>query len=103
MRIKLALLATVLGSTIASAAFAMPANSLSSRDGVASLARVVCNEYGRCWERADDNPGAAILGGVVRRMEGRSVERPDRDRDRRGWDRDRRGDGYDRRRRHDDD
>lgn len=103
--IKLALLTTAFGCAIAPAAFAMPVNSLLPSDAAASLARVVCNENGRCWERGDDNPGAAILGGVVRGMEGRSLDRDggDERRRRRGWDGDRRGEGYDRRWRHDDD
>jgi hypothetical protein len=64
---------------------------------------MVCNEYGRCWNQAD-NPGEAIARGVVRGLEGRSVEpRRDWDHDRglhRGWDR---GRGYGDRRRWDDD
>ena len=56
--------------------------------------RMVCNEYGRCWERAD-NPGEAIARGVLGAMDGRSGYRHDRDdyryrghRGRRHWDED---------------
>ena len=103
MKIKLAILTAGLGCTLAGAAFAMPV----ARPGAPSTAmpvRMICNEYGRCWDRAD-NPGEAIARGVVRGIEGRSAYRGDRDFDHdrglhRGWDRDR---GYGYRHRWDDD
>lgn len=99
MNIKLAILTAGFGCTFAASAFAMPIAAPSTSTAVTPV-RMVCNDYGRCWQR-DDNPGAAIARGVMRGIEGRSVRR-DWDRDRgyhRGWDRDR---GYGRRW-HDDD
>jgi hypothetical protein len=90
MRIKLAVLTAALSCTLAAGAFAMPMHGLSATDSAATPARMVCNEYGRCWDRGD-NPGEAIARGVMRGVEGRSVDR-DYDHDRgyhRGWDRDR--------------
>jgi hypothetical protein len=99
MNIKLAVFSAGLGCALSAGAFAMPLAQPAST--AATPARVICNEYGRCWDRPD-NPGEAIARGVVRGFEGRSVEpRRDWDGDRgyhRGWDRDR-----DRRRWHDDD
>jgi hypothetical protein len=103
MKIKLAVLTAGLGCALSASAFAMPM-ATPSTGTAATPVRMVCNEYGRCWNQAD-NPGEAIARGVVRGLEGRSVE-PRRDWDgdrgyRRGWDRDRdRGYG---RRWHDDD
>jgi hypothetical protein len=99
MKIKLAVLTAGLGCTLAGAAFAMPM-AAPSAGTTATPVRMICNEYGRCWDRAD-NPGEAI----VRGLEGRSVYRGDRDFDHdrglhRGWDRDR---GYGNRHRWDDD
>jgi hypothetical protein len=103
MNIKLAVFTAGLGCTLAGAAFGMPA-AAPSADTTATPVRMVCNEYGRCFDRAD-NPGEAIARGVVRGLEGRSVYRRDRDFDHdrglhRGWDRDR---GYGYRHRWDDD
>ncbi|MBV8849781.1 MAG: hypothetical protein JOZ16_09395 [Methylobacteriaceae bacterium] len=103
MNIKLAVLTAGFGCTLAGAAFAMPM-ATPSADTAATPVRMICNEYGRCWDRAD-NPGEAIARGVVRGLEGRSVYRGDRDFDHdrglhRGWDRDR---GYGSRHRWDDD
>jgi|tagenome__1003787_1003787.scaffolds.fasta_scaffold14099985_1 hypothetical protein len=103
MDIKLAVLTAGLGCTLAGAAFALPM-AMPSADITATPARMICNEYGRCWDRAD-NPGEAIARGVVRGLEGRSVYRGDRDFDHdrglhRGWDRDR---SYGYRHRSDDD
>jgi hypothetical protein len=102
MNIKLAVLTAGFGCTLAGGAFAMPMARPATATEAAPV-RMICNEYGRCWDRAD-NPGEAIARGVMRGVEGRSVYRRDWDGDRglhRGWDRDR---GYgDRRRWHDDD
>ena len=102
MNIKLAVLTAGLGCTLAGGAFAMPMARPATATEAAPV-RMICNEYGRCRDRAD-NPGEAIARGVMRGVEGRSVYRRDWDGDRglhRGWDRDR---GYgDRRRWHDDD
>jgi hypothetical protein len=103
MNIKLAVLTAGLGCTLAAGAFAMPL-ARPATDSTATPVRMICNEYGRCWDRAD-NPGEAIARGVVRGLEGRSVYRRDRDFDHdrglhRGWDRDR---GYGYRHRWDDD
>jgi hypothetical protein len=80
-----------LGCALSANAFAMPM-AAPSNDPAATPVRMVCNENGRCWNQAD-NPGEAIARGVVRGLEGRSVERRrDWDGDRgyhRGWDRDR--------------
>ena len=91
MKMKLATLAG-LGCILSAGAFAMPAATPQS-PAAATPVRMICNEYGRCWDRAD-NPGEAIARGVIRGLEGRSVYRGDRDWDRdrglhRGWDRDR--------------
>ncbi len=103
MKMKLAGLAAGFGCVLSAGAFAMP---VSTPHSAATLtpARMICNEYGRCWDRAD-NPGEAIARGVIRGLEGRSVYRGDRDWDHdrglhRGWDRDR---GYGYRHRWDDD
>ncbi|MEA2857204.1 MAG: hypothetical protein QOH98_1525 [Methylobacteriaceae bacterium] len=102
MNIKLAVLSAGLGCALSTGAFAMPM-ATPATDTAATSVRMICNEYGRCWDRAD-NPGEAIARGVMRGVEGRSVYRGDWDHDRglhRGWDRDR---GYgDRRRWRDDD
>jgi hypothetical protein len=102
MSIKLAVLTAGLGCALSASAFAMPI-AVPSNDTAATPVRMVCNENGRCWNQAD-NPGEAIARGVVRGLEGRSVERRrDWDGDRgyhRGWDGDR---GHDRRRWRDDD
>jgi hypothetical protein len=101
MNLKLAVLSTGFGCVLSVGAFAMPM-AVPSTDNAATPVRMVCNEYGRCFDRAD-NPGEAIARGVMRRIEGRSVYRRDLDHDRglhRGWDRDR---GYGDRRRWDDD
>ena len=95
MNTKLAILTTALGCVFAFGASAMPMNPHSPGKDAATQARMVCNENGRCWDKAD-NPGAAILGGAIRGLEGRSVEPRGRERDRdyrRGWDGNRRGDG----------
>jgi hypothetical protein len=101
MNIKLAVLSTGFGCVLSASAFAMPV-AAPSTDTMATPVRMVCNEYGRCWDRAD-NPGEAIARGVMGGIEGRSVHRRGWDGDRglhRGWDRDR---GYGDRRRWDDD
>ena len=102
MNIKLAVLTTGLGCALSASAVAMPM-ATPSTDTMATPVRTVCNEYGRCWNQAD-NPGEAIARGVMRGIEGRSVERRgdwDGDRGYRRGDRDRdRGYG---RRWHDDD
>jgi hypothetical protein len=95
MNTRLAILITALGCALASGAFAMPMNSPLPREDVATPSRMVCNEEGRCWNRAE-NPAAQILGGAIRGIEGRSVEPRGRQRDRnygRQWDGDRRGEG----------
>jgi hypothetical protein len=102
MNIKLAVLSAGLGCAVSTGAFAMPM-ATPSPETAATPVRMICNEYGRCWDRAD-NPGEAIARGVMRGVEGRSVYRGDRDWDHdrglhRGWDRDR----GDRRRWRDDD
>jgi hypothetical protein len=101
MNIKLAVLTAGFGCALSAGAFAMPMTAPTT-ETVATPVRTICNEYGRCWNQAD-NPGEAIARGVVRGLEGRSVDRRrDWDGDRgyhRGWDRDR---GYGRRW-HDDD
>jgi hypothetical protein len=100
MNIKLAVLSTGFGCVLSASAFAMPM-AAPSADAVTTPVRMVCNEYGRCWDRAD-NPGEAIARGVIGGIEGRSVYRRGWDGDRglhRGWDRDR---GYGDRRRWDD-
>ncbi|MEA2839335.1 MAG: hypothetical protein QOF41_665 [Methylobacteriaceae bacterium] len=101
MNIKLAVLSAGFGCALSAGAFAMPMTAPST-DTMATPVRMVCNDYGRCWNQAD-NPGEAIARGVMRGVEGRSVYRRDWDGDRgyhRGWDRDR---GYGERRRWDDD
>jgi hypothetical protein len=101
MNIKIAALSIGFGCVLSASAFAMPM-AAPSTDAMATPARMVCNEYGRCWDRPD-NPGEAIARGVMGGIEGRSVYRRDWDGDRglhRGWDRDR---GYGERRRFDDD
>jgi hypothetical protein len=102
MNIKLAVLSAGFGCVLSASAFAIPM-AAPSTDRTATPVRMVCNEYGRCWDRAD-NPGEAIARGVARGFEGRSAYRRDWDGDRglhRGWDRDRdRGYGQ---RWHDDD
>jgi hypothetical protein len=103
MKMKLAALAAGFGCVLSAGAFAMPVANPQGTATVTSV-RMICNEYGRCWDRAD-NPGEAIARGVVRGLEGRSVYRRDRDWDHdrglhRGWDRDR---GYGYRHRWDDD
>ena len=103
MHIKLAVLTAGLGCALSTGAFAVPMAAQST--GIAATpVRMICNEYGQCWDRAE-NPGEAIARGVVRGLEGRSVYRGDRDFDHarglhRGWDRDR---GYGYRHRWDDD
>jgi hypothetical protein len=95
MKTTLTILTAALGCALASGALAMPMNSPSSGKDLATPTRMVCNENGRCWDQAD-NPGAAILGGAIRGIEGRSGDSRDREGDRsyrRGWDGDRRGDG----------
>jgi hypothetical protein len=95
MNMRLAILTTALGCALASSAFAMPMNLPLARADVATPSRMVCNEEGRCWNRAE-NPAAEILGGAIRGIEGRSVEPRGREIDRtprRGWDGDRRDDG----------
>jgi transcriptional regulator with XRE-family HTH domain len=47
-------------------------NSPLPREDVATPSRMVCNEEGRCWNRAE-NPAAEILGGAIQGIEGRSV------------------------------
>jgi hypothetical protein len=81
MNIKLAVLSTGFGCALSASAFAMPLAAPSNKT-MATPVRMVCNEYGRCWDRAD-NPGEAIARGVMRGIEGRSVE------PRREWDGDR--------------
>jgi hypothetical protein len=103
MHIKLAVLTAGLGCALSTGAFALPM-AAPSAGSAATPVRMICNEYGRCWDRAD-NPGEAIARGVIRGIEGRSVYRRDRDFDHdrglhRGWDRDR---GYGYRHRGDDD
>ncbi len=94
MKTRLAILTTVISCALASAAFAAPMNSPLSRAEVATPSRMVCNEEGRCWNRAE-NPAAQILGDAIRGNEGRSVLPGSRERDGnygRRWNGERRGD-----------
>src|SRR3954471_5364033 len=73
MDIKLAVLTAGLGCTLAGAAFALPM-AMPSADITATPARMICNEYGRCWDRAD-NPGEAIARGAGCRARARRPQR----------------------------
>ena len=83
------LAAAACGIGVAASASAMPLNPLRSDNSVDQVqqARMVCDEYGRCWR--ETNPGEDIARGVIRGLEGRSIYRH-RDWDHyRRWHRDR--------------
>jgi hypothetical protein len=67
---KIVFLAAASGIALTTNASAL--GSLRSDNSVDQV-RMVCDEYGRCWQ--ETNPGEDIARGVLRGLEGRSIYR----------------------------